>query len=121
MNIEHQREHGSVKVGVVITNQNLPLKWCRFLSMPSINAISRIKSTPLYLILSLIMCRHPETSKRPDFVALSQHLSDSQERRLLKWTEDDRSTHPNVDRLGAEFLIAENLYMDLQVIYKQMP
>ena len=38
---------------------------------------------------------------------------------LLKWTEEDKCTHPEVDELGADLLCAENLYKDLQMMYKR--
>lgn len=37
---------------------------------------------------------------------------------MLKWTEEDKSTHPEVDKLGADLLYAEDLYKDLQMMYK---
>ena len=67
----------------------------------------------------LISRRHPETSKRPDFAAVSQQLCRPSETNLLKWTKEDKSTHPEVDKLGADLLCAEDLYKDLQIMYRR--
>jgi hypothetical protein len=58
------------------------------------------------------------TSKRPGFADITQHLHLPDDQ-LLKWTEEDKSTHPGADKLGANLLCAQDLYKDLQVIYKQ--
>ena len=64
-----------------------------------------------------LMHRHPATAKRPSFADISTNLSlpDSE---LLKWSEVDKSTHPGADKLGADLLLAQDLYKDLQVLYK---
>jgi hypothetical protein len=67
---------------------------------------------------SLHPCRHPEHSNRPSFADINNQLSlPSYE--LLKWTEEDKSTHPEVDKLGANLSCTQDLYKALQVIYKQ--
>ena len=57
------------------------------------------------------------THKRPGFADISNELSlpDSQ---LLKWSEEDKTTHAGADKLGAHLDSAQNLYTDLQFIYK---
>ena len=61
--------------------------------------------------------RHPTTAKRPSFADISTNLSlpDSE---LLKWSEADKSTQAGADKLGADLLLAQDLYKDLQVLYK---
>ena len=56
------------------------------------------------------------TSKRPCFADVSNELSlpDSQ---LLKWSEEDKTTHAGADKLGADLDSAQNLYTDLQLVY----
>ena len=62
--------------------------------------------------------RHPKTSLRPKFAAIGQQLS-VPDAELLKWTEEDKSTHPKVDELGADLLCAQDLYKDLQEMYRR--
>ena len=57
------------------------------------------------------------TIKRPTFSDVSNNLS-LPDTELLKWSEEDKSTHPGADKLGADLLLAQDLYGDLQVIYK---
>ena len=61
--------------------------------------------------------RHPMTIKRPTFADVSTNLS-LPDTELLKWSEEDKSTHPGADKLGADLLLAQDLYRDLQVLYK---
>ena len=58
------------------------------------------------------------TLKRPSFQDISSQLSSTPEAELLKWTEEDRRTHPDADKLGADLDSAHNLYTDLQTLYK---
>ena len=58
------------------------------------------------------------TIKRPTFSDISTNLS-LPDTELLKWSEEDQSTHPGADKLGADLLVAQDLYRDLQVLYKQ--
>ena len=67
--------------------------------------------------LWLLFSRHPETSKRPDFTAIGDLLQPD-DSELLKWAEEDKSVHPQADKLGADLIHAEDLYKDLQVLYK---
>ena len=62
--------------------------------------------------------RNPGTSQRPDFTAINQQLSVS-DAELLKWTEEDKCTHPEVNELGADLLCAQDLYKDLQEMYRK--
>jgi hypothetical protein len=57
-------------------------------------------------------------SKRPGFADITQHL-DLPDDQLLNWTEEDKSTHPGADKLGANLLSTQDLYKDLQMVYKQ--
>ena len=56
------------------------------------------------------------TYKRPGFADISTKLSlpDSE---LLKWSEEDKTTHAGADKLGADLLNAQHLYTDLQFLY----
>jgi hypothetical protein len=58
------------------------------------------------------------TPNRPKFTDITQHL-DLPDDQLLKWTEEDKSTHPGADKLGANFLCTQDLYEDLQMVYEQ--
>ena len=57
------------------------------------------------------------TTKRPSFADVSDNLS-LPDTELLKWSEEDKSTHPGADKLGADLLLAQDLYRDLQDTYK---
>ncbi len=63
--------------------------------------------------------RHPISTSRPTFSKVVTWLSlpDSE---LLKWSEDDKSVHPEATKLGANILYAECLYPDLQSQYKTL-
>jgi hypothetical protein len=37
--------------------------------------------------------------------------------KLLKWSEEDKSVHPDAARLGADLKCGEELYKDLQAKY----
>ena len=67
----------------------------------------------------LYLCRHPESSKRPSFMDLSKKLS-LPDSKLLLWSEEDRSVHPEADRLGGDLQCAQELYKDLQTKYLEM-
>ena len=57
-------------------------------------------------------------SKRPDFVNISRKLSIS-DTKLLQWSEEDRSVHPEAAKLGADLLCGQELYKDLQTRYQK--
>ena len=59
-------------------------------------------------------CRHPNSSQRPSFLDITRqlYLPDS---KLLKWSEEDKSVHPEAAQLGADLLCAEKLYKDLDI------
>jgi hypothetical protein len=61
--------------------------------------------------------RHPQTSGRPSFQDLTRQLS-LPDTKLLKWSEEDKSVHPDAAQLGADLKCGEELYMDLQMQYK---
>ena len=60
--------------------------------------------------------RHPDSSSRPDFVSVLQQLS-LPDTKLLKWSEEDKATDPEVATLGAGLEKAVDLYKDLQQSY----
>ena len=62
------------------------------------------------------MCRHPESSGRPDFASMLQQLS-LPDTKLLKWSEEDKATDPEAAMLGAGLDKAVDLYKDLQQQY----
>ena len=62
--------------------------------------------------------RNPKTSGRPSFQDIAKWLS-LPDTKLLKWSEEDKSVHPEAATLGADLLCGEELYKDLQVKYKQ--
>ena len=53
---------------------------------------------------------------RPDFAAICHQLSPA-DAELLKWTEADKSTHPQVVVLGADLIHSKELFKDLQTMY----
>ena len=61
--------------------------------------------------------RNPDIAARPSFIELTQQLS-LPDTKLLKWSEKDKSVHPEAARLGADLLCGEGLYKELQVKYK---
>ena len=67
-----------------------------------------------------IISRHPASNERPEFSEITQHLS-FPDPKLLKWSDEDRSVHPEATKLGADLLCAQELFKDLQTryIYKQ--
>ena len=65
-----------------------------------------------------MILRHPKPNARHSFADISTELS-LPDTELLKWSEEDKSTHPEADKLGADLLCVQNLYRDLQVMYKQ--
>jgi hypothetical protein len=71
----------------------------------------------LALTFDLNLFRHLESSKRPDFVAISNQLGPA-DSELLSWTEADKAVHPQADKLGADLVHAQELYKDLQELYK---
>ena len=58
------------------------------------------------------------TSQRPSFADIGRNLS-FPDAEVLKWTEEDRSTHQEADKLGADLACAADLYKDLQILYQQ--
>lgn len=60
--------------------------------------------------------RHPVKSERPTFTELMQGLS-LPDTKLLKWSEEDKKTHPEASVLGAKLVHTEQLYIDLQQSY----
>ncbi len=60
--------------------------------------------------------RHPFTSERLKFVAITQQLS-LPDTKLLMWSDEDRSVHPEATKLGADLLCAQELFKDLQIRY----
>ena len=66
------------------------------------------------------MHRHPVTSERPSFLDIVRQLS-LPDTKLLKWTEEDKSVHPEAAQLGADLLCGEGLYQNLQNRYKELP
>ena len=67
----------------------------------------------------IISIRHPEATARPVFTDITQQLS-LPDTRLLKWSEEDKSVHPEAAKLGADLLCAQYLYKDLQNSYKRI-
>ena len=65
-----------------------------------------------------VYCRHPEPSRRPSFANISTRLSHP-DAQLLQWAAEDKSAHPDMDKLGADLFYALHLYKDLQTLYKQ--
>ena len=61
--------------------------------------------------------RNPDTQARPSFIELTRQLS-LPDTKLLKWSEEDKSVHPEAAQLGADLLCGEGLYKELQVKYK---
>ena len=51
--------------------------------------------------------------RTPIIADISDNLS-LPDTELLKWSEEDKSTHPGADKLGADLLLAQDLYRDLQ-------
>jgi hypothetical protein len=60
-----------------------------------------------------LLCRQSNTSQRPSFQDLTRQLS-LPDTKLLKWSEEDKSVHPEAAQLGADLKCGEELYMDLQ-------
>ena len=58
-------------------------------------------------------------SGRPSFQDIARQLS-LPDTKLLKWSEEDQSVHPEAAKLGADLLCGEGLYKDLQSKYKQL-
>ena len=63
-----------------------------------------------------VIHRHPTTSGRPTFQNIVTQLS-RPDTKLLKWSKEDESVHPEADKLGADLLCGEELYKDLQLKY----
>ena len=40
--------------------------------------------------------------------------------KLLKWSEEDKSVHPEATKLGADLLCAQELYKNLQTCYQKL-
>ena len=54
---------------------------------------------------------------RPSFQDIVRQLS-LPDSKLLKWSEEDKSVHPEAAMLGADLLCGEGLYKDLQTCYQ---
>ena len=61
--------------------------------------------------------RHPVTTQRLNFPDITRQLS-LPDTKLLKWSEEDKTVHPEAATLGADLLCGEELYKDLQTRYK---
>ena len=61
--------------------------------------------------------RNPDIAARPSFSELTRQLS-LPDTKLLKWSEEDKSVHPEAAKLGADLASASDLYADLQAKYK---
>jgi len=68
-------------------------------------------------IFSCHISRNPEPSSRPTFDSISQQLCMS-DTKLLQWTNEDLSVHPDAKQLGTAMASAKDLYKDLQDTYK---
>ena len=62
--------------------------------------------------------RHPSAPRRPSFEDLTRQLS-LPDTKLLKWSDEDKSVHPEAAQLGADLLCGEELYKDLQTRYQR--
>ena len=62
--------------------------------------------------------RHPSAPRRPSFEDLARQLS-LPDTKLLEWSEEDKSVHPEAAQLGADLLCGEELYKDLQTRYQR--
>ena len=67
--------------------------------------------------MTYILYRHPVASQRPNFSDISRKLS-LPDTKLLQWSEEDRSVHPEATKLGADLLCGQELYKDLQTRYQ---
>ena len=56
-------------------------------------------------------------SQRPNFIDITRQLS-LPDTKLLKWSEEDKSVHPEAAKLGADLLCSQELYKDLQTCYQ---
>ena len=56
-------------------------------------------------------------SQRPNFQDIVKQLS-LPDTKLLKWSEEDKSVHPEAAMLGADLLYGKGLYKDLQISYQ---
>ncbi len=63
--------------------------------------------------------RHPISASRPTFSEVATWLS-YPDPELLKWSESDKSVHPEATKLGANILCGGRLYPDLQSQYKTL-
>ena len=62
--------------------------------------------------------RQPQSSQRPTFSQLVEMLSRA-EFELFMWEEEDlRDCDPQVKVIGAPLEVAQNLYLDMQNMYK---
>ena len=57
------------------------------------------------------------TNQRLSFPDITRQLS-LPDTKLLKWSEEDKSVHPEAVTLGADLLCGEELYKDLQTRFK---
>jgi len=65
----------------------------------------------------VLLHRDPVPSSRLNFNEVSKQLS-LPDTRLLKWSEEDKSVHPEAATIGADLKCAHNLYVDLQLKYQ---
>ena len=104
--------YGHVQMGirkVVIMSLFTADQPCRTQSMCILFSISSDFLLPYY--------RHPMTTQRLNFPDITRQLS-LPDTKLLKWSEEDKSVHPEAATLGTDLLCGEGLYKDLQTRYK---
>ncbi len=75
----------------------------------------------MLLASCVVFCAHfyrnPSAVERPSFLDIIRQLS-LPDTKLLKWSEEDKSVHPEAAQLGTDLLCGEELYKDLQCVYK---
>ena len=89
------------------------IAWVR-LWFPVLDAILYLKRWGFFI--ASLLNRHPKCIERPSFQDIVRQLS-LPDTKLLKWTEEDKSVHPEAAQLGADLLCGEGLYKDLQSTY----
>ena len=62
-------------------------------------------------------CRNPDHQQRPSFEDVCVYLQ-KPTAKLAYWSRSDDMIAENINSLGAELDIASELYLDLQVMYK---
>ena len=63
-------------------------------------------------------CRNPDHQQRPCFEEVCVYLQQPTAK-LVYWSHSDDMIAENINSLGAELEIASELYLDLQVMYKE--